>query len=250
MIRRWVTNAAVFIVLIAAWDIAVRLSNVQGVVVPPPAEVLKSIIDGLVTRGIYWDHIWVTVIETLAGFAIGSAVGLALGVLVGEVALLRQTLYPYIIAFQTVPKVAVAPLFVIWFGFGLASKVAIAATISFFPIVVNVISGLDSADHNKIEMLKVFGASKWQQFWLAKAPSALPFLFAGLDIAIVLSIIGAIVAEFVGAQRGIGYLIMQYNFNLNTAGIFALLVVLSLIGVALHFLVVAVQRRTIFWQGS
>ena len=99
-------------------------------------------------------------------------------------------------------------------------------------------------------MLKVFGASKWQQFWLAKAPSALPFLFAGLDIAIVLSIIGAIVAEFVGAQRGIGYLIMQYNFNLNTAGIFALLVVLSVIGVVLHFVVVAVQHRIIFWQRS
>lgn len=248
MFRRWAINVIVFVLFVALWEFGVRVSDVQGVVVPPPGDVLRSMIDGLITRGIYWDHIWVTLLETIAGFGIGALIGLVLGVMVGEVPFLRQTIYPYIIAFQTIPKVAVAPLFVIWFGFGLASKIAIAATISFFPIVVNVISGLESADRNKIEMLKVFGASKWQQFWLAKAPSALPFLFAGLDIAIVLSVIGAIVAEFVGSQRGIGYLIMQYNFSLNTAGIFALLVVLSLIGVALHFVVIAAQRKIVFWQ--
>jgi NitT/TauT family transport system permease protein len=240
-------NAGVFVVFVLLWDLAVRATGVRAIVVPPPLDVARALVDGLLLRGIYWDHVLVTVIETVAGFGIGALVGLLLGVLVAEIRVIRQTLYPYIVAFQTIPKVAIAPLFVIWFGFGMTSKIAIAATISFFPIVVNVITGLTAADPSKAEMLRVFGASPWMQFRLVRFPSALPYVFAGLDIAIVLSVIGAIVAEFVGAQKGIGYLIMQYNFNLNTAGIFALLIILSAIGILFHMIVLEAQERVVFW---
>lgn len=246
--RKVLTDVAIFVAFVVVWDLVIRLTEVRPIILPPPADVARALADGLVLRGVYWEHVWVTLVETMAGFAIGALIGLALGVLIAEIPILQRTIYPYIIAFQTIPKVAVAPLFVIWFGFGMTSKVAIAATISFFPIVVNTITGLGAADPSKVQMLRVFGASPWMQFRLARFPAALPYLFAGLDIAIVLSVIGAIVAEFVGAQKGIGYLIMQYNFALNTAGIFALLIVLSAIGVLLHLAVIEIQRRTVFWM--
>jgi len=247
---RWGLNGAVFVLFVLAWDWAVRASGIHSMVIPVPLDVARALLDGLVGRGVYWDHIGVTVIETLAGFALGAVVGIVIGVIVAESKLLEAVFYPYILAFQTIPKVAIAPLFVIWLGFGLASKIAIAATISFFPVVVNVIAGLGSADQSRLEMLAVFGASRWERFKLVKLPSSLPYVFAGVDIAVGLSVIGAIVAEFVGSQQGIGYLIMQYNFNMNAAGIFALLIVLSLIGIVLHVIVVVIQDKVVFWTKS
>lgn len=247
LFKRLLANMLVFVAFLLVWDVGIRVTGVRAIVLPPPLDVAYALADGLVTRGVYWDHILVTVTETLAGFAIGALVGLLLGVLIAEIPPLKRIFYPYIIAFQTIPKVAVAPLFVIWFGFGLTSKIVIAATISFFPIVINAVTGLAATDSSRVEMLRVFGASRWAQFRLARFPSALPYIFAGLDIAIVLSVIGAIVAEFVGSQKGIGYLIMQYNFSLNTAGVFALLLILSVIGVLLHWIVLEAQRKTIFW---
>ena len=247
MLKGRLTTLIVFVAFLLLWQAGVMATGVRAVVVPPPLDVARALVDGLIVRGVYWPHIGVTVTETLAGFVIGALAGFALGVGIAESRVLERILYPYVIAFQTIPKVAIAPLFVIWFGFGLTSKIVIAATISFFPVVINVVTGFASADPHIIEMLRVFGASRWSQFKLARLPSALPYLFAGLDIAVVLSVIGAIVAEFVGAQSGIGYLIMQYNFNLDTAGVFALLLVLSAIGVVLHMIVVEAQRRIVFW---
>ncbi len=245
--QRRLVSLGVFLAFLSIWQAGILLSGVRAVVVPPPLDVARALLDGLVLRGIYWNHILVTLYETVAGFAIGALAGAALGVSIAESGIVKQLLYPYIVAFQTIPKVAIAPLFVIWFGFGLTSKIVIAATISFFPVVINAVGGFEAADVAKIEMLRVFGASRWTQFKLARLPSALPYIFAGLDIAVVLSVIGAIVAEFVGSQSGIGYLIMQYNFNLNTAGVFALLLVLSAMGVLLHLIVVEVQKRVVFW---
>lgn len=245
--RRLLDSVGVFLAFLLIWQVGVLLTGVSAVVVPTPIEVARALMDGLILRGIYWNHIAVTVSETLAGFAIGALAGFALGVSIAESRITKRLLYPYIIAFQTIPKVAIAPLFVIWFGFGLTSKIIMAATISFFPVVINAVTGFEAADLAKIEMLRVFGASRWAQFKLARLPSALPYVFAGLDIAVVLSVIGAIVAEFVGSQSGIGYLIMQYNFNLNTTGVFALLLVLSAMGVVLHLVVVEAQKRVVFW---
>jgi NitT/TauT family transport system permease protein len=195
-------------------------------------------------------HFWITFYETIAGFVFGAAFGLVMGALIAQFPLLERTLYPYVVAFQTLPKVAIAPIIVIWFGYGVTSKVIITATIAFFPLLANTIVGLRAAPKEQIELMVAFTASRWQIFRMARLPQALPYIFVGLDVAIVLSVIGAIVGEFVGAQAGLGYLILQRNFTMDMAGVFAILVILSLLGVGLHLAVNYVQRRVVFWMES
>ena len=142
---------------------------------------------------------------------------------------------------------AIAPIIVIWFGYGVSSKIVITATIAFFPLLANTIMGLRATPHDQIEMLMSYTASRWQVFTMIRLKQALPYIFVGLDVAIVLSVIGAIVGEFVGAKAGLGYLILQRNFSMDMAGVFAILVVLSLMGVGLHAAVRAIQKRVVFW---
>lgn len=216
-------------------------------ILPSPTEIWRAFRDGLVS-GTLVEHTLVTLQEVLVGFAVGSAAGLVVGVLVTRFRLVERTVYPYVVAFQTVPKVALAPLIVTWFGFGMLSKVVTTALIAFFPLLVNVIAGLQSVDQDRIDLLRSVNASEWQIFRMVRFPSALPFIFAGLDVAIVFSVIGAIVSEFVGARAGLGYLIQVNNYNLNVSGTFAVLVVLSVMGLTLHLVVQAVNRRVVFWQ--
>ena len=171
-----------------------------------------------------------------------------LGGLIGQFSLLEKTLYPYVVAFQTVPKVAIAPIIVLWLGFGSFSKVVITATIAFFPVLANTIAGLQSAPADQIEMLTAFTANRWQIFWKVRAPQALPFVLVGVDVALMLAVIGAIVGEFVGAKAGLGYLILQRDFSMDMAGVFAILLVLSLLGVGLHLIVRTIRRRLVFWM--
>jgi len=247
--RRRLLMAAFFVGVMALWHVAVAWLQVSPLIFPGPLAVLRALAD-LVTSGEILTHLGVTLYEILAGFAFGALFGLVLGALLGQSALLEAVLYPYVIAFQTVPKVAVAPLFVLWFGFDTTSKVVITATIVFFPVLANTIVGLRSAPREQIELMKAFTASPWHVFRMVRLPHALPYVFAGLDIGIVLAVIGAIVGEFVGAQAGLGYLILQRNFSMDAAGMFAILVVLSLIGLALHALMRLVARRVIFWTDA
>ena len=173
-----------------------------------------------------------------------------LGAAIGQSALLEAVLYPYVVAFQTMPKVAIAPLFVLWFGFGVTSKIIITAAIVFFPVLANTIVGLRSAPRDQIDLLTAFTASQWHIFRMVRVPHALPYVFAGLDIGIVPAVIGAIVGEFVGAQAGLGYLILQRNFSMDAAGMFAILIVLSVIGIVLHAAMRFVARRVIFWTDT
>jgi NitT/TauT family transport system permease protein len=238
-----------FLAVVGGWELLVRLFAVPKIVLPTPSSVALAIWHGL-GEGDMLKHFGVTFYETLAGFVLGSAFGLVLGALIGQFPLLERTLYPYVVAFQTLPKVAIAPIIVIWFGYGVSSKVVITATIAFFPLLANTIVGLRSVPTEQIELMVAFTASRWQIFWKARLPQALPYIFVGLDVAIVLSVIGAIVGEFVGAQAGLGYLILQRNFNMDMAGVFAILVVLSAMGIGLHMLVNAIQRRVVFWMES
>ena len=237
-----------FVTLVGGWELSVRLFDIPNIVLPAPSAVAAALWYGM--QGDFLTHFGVTFFETIAGFFIGSATGLFLGALIGQFPLLERTLYPYVVAFQTLPKVAIAPIIVIWFGYGMASKIVITATIAFFPLLANTIVGLRAAPIEQIELMVAFTASRWQVFRLARLPQALPYIFVGLDVAIVLSVIGAIVGEFVGAQAGLGYLILQKNFNMDMAGVFAILIVLSAMGVGLHLLVNAVQRRVVFWMDS
>jgi NitT/TauT family transport system permease protein len=240
-------SIALFVVTVGGWELACRFLDVPIIIVPPPSRVAAALWQMLV-NGDMLVHFGVTAYETLVGFVFGALFGLVLGGLVAQFPLLERTLYPYIVAFQTLPKVAIAPIIVIWFGYGVTSKIVITATIAFFPLLANTIVGLRAVPQDQVELMVAFTASRWQVFWKARIPQALPYIFVGLDVAIVLSVIGAIVGEFVGSQAGLGYLILQKNFNMDMSGVFAILIVLSLFGIGLHMIVNAIQRRVVFWM--
>jgi NitT/TauT family transport system permease protein len=159
-------------------------------------------------------------------------------------------LYPFVVMFQAMPKVALAPLIIVWFGLGLTSKVVNAALVAFFPLMVNTIVGLRSAEEDKVNLMKSLAATKTQIFWMLQLPNAMPYIFAGLEIAMIFALIGAIVAEFVGAQAGLGMLIQSMNFTMDVAGQFSVLLILSVVGLVLNAIVNEVRRRVLFWDPS
>jgi len=236
---------AVFVALVAVWEAIIRFFEIPIYIMPAPSNIALA----LVNTG-YLDNALYTLGEAMLGFLLAALFGIVLGGLIAQFPLAEKTLYPYLIAIQTTPKVAVAPLFIMWFGFGMTSKVIIAATIAFFPILVNVISGLRSTDPARLELMRSLRATRWQIFTMVRLPGALPMIFAGLNIAIIFSILGAIVGEFLGSRKGLGNAIMQMNVNLDTAGVFATLFVLSAIGVCLHVLMSFLQRKALFWADS
>jgi NitT/TauT family transport system permease protein len=238
-----------FIVVVGSWEASTMLFKVPVYVLPPPSRILDVLIQGL-RDGIYVENAIYTISEALFGFLLAAMAGLLLGSLVAQFAVVEKTLYPYLVAIQTTPKIAIAPLFIMWFGFGVTSKITIAATVAFFPILVNVIYGLKSTDIARIELLRSLRASPLKLFLMVRLPSALPMIFAGLNVGIVFSLLGAIVGEFVGSRHGLGNLIMQMNANLDAAGVFAVLMVLSAIGVSLHLIMQFIQRKLLFWHES
>jgi NitT/TauT family transport system permease protein len=239
-------RALVLIVFIAGWQAIVDGFSVPAFVVPAPS-LLATRAYAVLAQGILWPHLLTTLGEILLGLLLGVAAGFLLGVLVALVPLVEDLIYPYLVAIQTLPKVAIAPLLVIWFGYGMTSKVVTTAMVAFFPMLVNVMTGFHTADRDQVDMMKAFGANRWQTFLHLRFPNALPMIFAGLEIAAVFAVIGAVVGEFVGAQSGLGYLITVWNFQLDVAGVFTILIVLSVIGLVLHGLVTVVARRTVFW---
>ena len=237
----------VLVVVVLAWEGIVRIWRIPEFLVPAPSAIGRALMAGLTSR-LYVDHFGVTLYESLLGFLIATAGGIACGTLIAQFRVVERTLYPYLVALQTLPKIAIAPLLIVWLGFGITSKVVIAALVAFFPILVNVIVGLKTVDASKLDLMRSLDASRWQTFRYVTFPNALPFVFAGLDIAIVFSVLGAIVGEFVGSQRGLGNLILQFHTSLDIAGMFAVLLLLAALGVGLHLLIQAIQRRVIFWS--
>ena len=233
-------------VIILLWELGCRLFDVSPLILPTPAAIAVKLYTMTVT-GAIWPHLWATLIEIVSGFVFGVVAGLVFGAMISLIPVVERLVYPYLVALQTLPKVAIAPLFIIWFGYGLTSKIVITALVCFFPILVSVVAGFHSTDRDQLDMMKAFGATKWQTLVRLRVPSALVLIFAGLEIAAVLAVIGAIVGEFVGAQVGLGYLITALNFNLDVAGVFAVLIVLSAIGLAMHGVMRFAARRYIFW---
>jgi NitT/TauT family transport system permease protein len=234
-------------ILLGAWEAVSRTDTVDPIILPPPSEI-ASATWRLMQEEYFWEAVKITLYETLAGFAIGSAAGLVLGAAIGTVPIVRHVLYPFVIAFQNTPRVALAPLFLTWFGFGLTSKIVMAATICFFPPLINTVVGIDTVDDDARTLLRSFGASRWQTFRKLTLQSSLPMVFAGLKTAMTLALIGAIVAEFVGATKGMGVLINTFNFQLNVAEAFSVIITLSLIGVVLYGLMELLDRRIVFWR--
>jgi NitT/TauT family transport system permease protein len=242
----WICVPLLFFVVVGAWEALIRVAEVPNYVAPAPSAIWRSLVNGL-GSGLFISNALVTLSEALLGFAGAAVLAVALGSAIAQSRFVERVLYPYLIAIQTTPKVAIAPLFIIWFGFGMTSKVIMAGIVSFFPILVNVITGLRSTDAQKMELMRSLRASRWQTFTMVKLPSALPMIFAGLHIAVIFSILGAIVGEFVGSRKGLGNLILQMNVNLDTAGVFAALVCLSTMGITLHLIMHWLQRRVVFW---
>lgn len=235
--------------VLAAWEGAVRFFEIPAYIGPAPSKVCIALYSGIAST-LYIRHLWITLIETLLGFVGGVIVALVLGTLIALSRRCEYFLYPFILMFQAMPKVALAPLIIIWFGLGLSSKVVQAGLTAFFPLMVNTIVGLRSADEDRIALMRSLGASEMQIFRMLRMPGAMPFIFAGLEVAMMLSLIGAIVAEFVGAQKGLGVLLMSMTFTMDAAGQFSVLFILSLLGLLLHTIIVVIRKRLLFWDRS
>ena len=242
-------TALLFVATIAAWEAVVRIFQIPVFILPSPTQVGMALYRGLAT-GLYVEHLKYTLLETLLGFIVGSALGFFLGTAVAMNRYVEFFFYPYIVMFQSLPKVALAPLIVVWFGLGLTSKVINAALVAFFPLLVNTMVGLKSADEDRVSLMRSLAASNQQIFWMLRLPNALPFVMAGLDVAMIFALIGAIVAEFVGAQRGLGMLIQSMNFNMDVSGQFSILIILSLVGLILNRIIMLIRRRVMFWDPS
>jgi NitT/TauT family transport system permease protein len=241
----------VFVVFVLLWDFVTRFGLVSPIILPTPLETFNDLIfvgKNLATGGYMLPALWITLKEVFYGFILAIAIGFSLGVIVGETAFGERAIMPYLVAIDTMPKVAFAPLFVAWLGFGIESKVALAAFIATFPIIVGTAAGLHAADSNSRNLFKTMGATRWQTLMKMKLPMALPQIFTGLKIGSVGVMAGAITGEFLGGGKGFGELIRTAASQLNTPRVFSLILYLSVIGLGLFAFVSWVQRRFVFWH--
>ncbi|HVB00899.1 MAG TPA: ABC transporter permease [Acidimicrobiales bacterium] len=242
--RESVVSLLVLVVLLVGSEFLLKALDVHSYILPTPTEVWAQFRVDLISH-LFWIDVWTTSEEIIFGGLIGAAAGFALAVLVTLSPFVKSVLTPYLVVTQAIPKIAVAPLFVILLGFGLTSKFVICATISFFPLFVNAEAGMNSTDPDLLDLMRALRATRLQTLWTARLPAALPTIFAGLEMAFVFSVVGAIVGEFAGASKGLGYLINQRAFNLDQAGVFSALIVLSVLAMLLDALV-----RTVGWWFS
>lgn len=232
---------------LAIWEVAVTLAHIPVYYIPAPSNVAAALWNG---RNLYPLHFSYTMYATLAGFGIALVLGFTLASLVSEIWFLERTLFPLLVAGQSMPRIALAPIVIVWFGFGLTSKVVLAAFSAFFPVFLNMVHGLATTNQDQIALLRSLRASRAQIFRHVKVPNALPFLLAGANVSVIFSMLATIVAEFLGANRGMGYLIVQESNQLDTAGVFATIFVLSLAGLVFHYGIQFVRHRVLNWAAG
>src|ERR687888_1193916 len=233
--------------LFGAWEAFVRIGAISPLLLPAPTEVLATVVKEF---PVLLHMSAITAGEFVLGFALSVLVGLPLGALIVYARPIELAIYPLLVAFQTMPKAAIAPIFVVWLGAGINSKILIAFTIAFFPIVIDTAIGLRSAAPETIHLVRSMGASAFQVFWYVRFPNALPAIFGGLKVASTLAVVGAIVGEFVSADKGLGYLVLVANGELNTRLVFACVLMLSVLGILFYFLVEAIERLVVSWHVS
>ena len=249
--RRYLAPVAVILVLLGAWELAARWDwisnalNIEDFLVPAPSDIARSLWED---RSLLGSNAWVTLKEVVFGFAIAAVAGIGFALLIHLSETARRAVYPLLIASQTIPIVILAPILVVWFGFGLTPKLVIVALICFFPITVNMLDGLRSVDPDLTKMLRSLGAGRLQRLWRAEIPTALPYAFSGARVAITISVIGAVFAEYVGSSEGLGHLINQAQAQLLTARSFAAVVVLSAMAILLFALVSLIERKVVTWD--
>lgn len=235
--------------LLGVWQWAIVFFQTPAYIVPAPSSIAYALYNGVISN-LYVGHLGATLGETLLGFALGCALAFMLGTVVALSRTVEYYLYPIIIMFQAMPKVALVPLILVWFGLGLTSKVISAALVAFFPLMVNTIVGLRSADEDRVNLMRSLSASRWQIFRMLQLPNAMPYIFAGLEIAMIFALIGAIVAELISSERGLGMLMQSMSFTMDVAGQFSILFILSILGLILNGLVTLARRQVLFWDTS
>jgi NitT/TauT family transport system permease protein len=229
-----------FILILLLWEMLAK--QMSELVLPAPSVVVTTLIEGL-TSGYYTPHILRTSLEIVIGLFLGSLLGILTGILMGEVEFIRKLLFPYVIASQAVPKLALAPLFILWFGFGMTSKVVITALICFFPLMENTVTAIQYTDPKKIELFRVLGANRWQTLFKLKIPAGLPSIMAGFRVAVVLAVVGAVVGEFIGGSEGLGALIIASQGMMDTPLMFSVLILITILGTFLYQLIYFIERR-------
>ena len=236
-----------FVALLALWEVLVKFFRVPAFILPPPGDLYVAF-----TAKFYilYKHAMVTFIEAVGGFTLSFILGVAFAVGVVYSRHLQNTIYPLIVILYAMPKSAFAPLMVIWIGYGLYSKIAIAFLVAFFPIVVNTVVGLKEVEPELLDLARINKGSEFDIFRKIRLPNSLPYMFAGIKVAIVLSVTGAIVAEFVAANEGLGYLILQANYSLDTAPALVVLFVLAFLSLALFIGVEVLQRKLAPWSAE
>lgn len=233
------------LVFLAIWEIGVRLFNVPAYLMPPPTAVAKTFVQEF-PKLLF--HGWVTTYEMLLGYVLAVAIAIPLAIGITSSHRFDRFITPQLLFFQVVPKVAIAPLFLVWFGVGTTPKVLVAFLISFFPIVIDAAVGLRSMSSEMTDLARSMGASRWQLFARFRLPTSLPYLFSGLKVAATLSVAGAVVGEFVGADKGLGYLLLVTNSNMETALMFATIVALTIIGLVFFYVVEFLEAFLIPWH--
>jgi len=241
---RLLPSAALFGALLVAWQLAGPAFGIREYLLPAPTSVLRAMLN----VSIPWPtHIWITTLEIVGGFAVAAGAGVALGIAIAWSPVAARALVPFLVFVNTLPKVAVAPLFLLWLGYGVVPNILIAALIGFFPVVINTAVGLTQVDEELLDLGRVFGAPTWKVFVKIRLPNALPYVLSALKITATAAVVGAVVGEFVASQAGLGMVIVNAQTNLNTPVAFAALVWISIVGLTLYGGVVLAARRWAPW---
>lgn len=241
----WLVPLVVIALGLVIWEVTVVVRDTPRWLLPRPSAIGRELVE---SRALLWRHTWTTLQEMLFGLALAFALGVLLAVAIASSRLVERSLYPAVIASQAVPIIALAPILLIWFGYGMTPKVIVVVLTCFFPIVVNLVDGLRAADADAIALLRSMGASRWQLLRLVRVPAALPHLFSGTRIAAAWSVIGALVGEWVGASQGLGYLMIRSQSQFQTPRLFAAVLIAALLGVVLFVVVAALERILLPWR--
>ncbi len=237
-----------FLVLgLGIWEALNRTGMIHDIILPAPTRIAVGLWTVITLPG-FARELGTTVLEVFAGFLLAAVVGVGIGILTGTFDLFRRAIYPYVVAFQVIPKVVFAPIFLAWFGFGIESKIVLAAVIAFFPCLINTAVGLRSTSEDERMLLRSYVASRRQVFFKLTLPKALPLIFAGLKTAFTFALIGAIVAEFVGTYHGLGLMLETFTFALQMHLVFAVIVIISVMGIVLYAGLDFLDRRIVFWR--
>ncbi len=235
------------VLLILLWKYSIVWFGVPTYLVPPPEDVLVSLRKGIL-GGVLWPHIWATFLAVVVGYIAGCLLAFAAAAVMSESSIVERAFYPIVVGFQSIPKVALAPLLIVWFGFGLQSKVVMVALMCFFPCFVNTITGLKSYDRNLADLYRAFGSKKIDIFLSVKLPSAMSHIFAGLQVGIILAILGAVVSELISSKLGLGTVIQASALNFDVATMFACVIVLSVMGILATQIIRFAHRKLVFWE--